>query len=175
MKGIIAGIVLALVAELLGGYVLVVTGRLPANADAKPPRLERWAAHKSLDATVDREAPAFKNPLPADDSNMVAGAKLYAANCAVCHGASDGSPSNVAKGLYQHAPQFAKHDVSDDPEGETYWKIIHGVRLTGMPSYRATLSETQMWQITTFLKHLDKPTPAVEKAWRAIPSQAAGS
>jgi mono/diheme cytochrome c family protein len=171
MKGIVAGVVLTLVAQLLGAYVLVVTGRLPANADAKPPRLERWAAHKSLDATLARESEAFKNPLPADDATMTAGAKLYAAHCAVCHGASDGETSMIARGLYQHPPQFARHAVSDDEEGETYWMIFHGARLTGMPSYRATLSETQMWQITTFLKHMDKLAPGAEKAWKSIPSQ----
>jgi hypothetical protein len=47
--------------------------------------------------------------------------------------------------------------------------------MTGMPSYRGTLSETQMWQLALFLKNMDKLTPAADKAWKALPSQAPGA
>jgi len=172
LKGIFAGIAIVLVLGLLGVYAFLATGQFPANADAKPPALEKWAARMSLKATIDREMIRTPNPVATTDENLVAGVKLYAANCAVCHGAADGKASNIAKGLYQHAPQLAEHGVTDDEEGETYWKIYHGIRMTGMPSYRATLSETQMWQITLFLKHMDALTPRAEKAWKALPSQA---
>jgi thiosulfate dehydrogenase len=172
IKGILAGIAGVLVLGLLGAYAFIATGQFPANADAKPPALEKWAAKMSLKATIAREAVKTPNPVALDDANLLAGVKLYAANCAVCHGAADGEPSNVAKGLYQRAPQLAKHGVEDDEDGETYWKIQHGIRMTGMPSYRASLSETQMWQITLFLKHMDALTPRAEKAWKALPSQA---
>lgn len=165
--------VLVLIAfGLLGAYMFVSIGAMPANADAPPPALERWAAHRSLKATLKREASKQDNPLPVDDANLLSGVKLYAENCAVCHGASDGQASNIAKGLYQHAPQLAKHGVEDDEDGETYWKIYHGIRLTGMPAYRESLSEKQVWQLTLFLKHMEDLTPAAEKAWKAVPSQA---
>ena len=32
--------------------------------------------------------------------------------------------------------------MSDDPPGETYWKVANGIRLTGMPSYKELLTET---------------------------------
>ncbi|MFI5362505.1 MAG: c-type cytochrome [Elusimicrobiota bacterium] len=173
IKGIAVGAAATLVAGLLGAYAFVSLGLMPANADAKPPTWERWAAHKSLNAAISREATKTPNPVALNDENLTAGVKLYAANCAVCHGAADSAASNIAKGLYQHAPQLAKHPVTDDEEGETYWKIFHGIRMTGMPSYRSTLSETQMWQITLFLKHMDALTPDAEKAWKSVPSQAA--
>ena len=172
LKGIAVGVAATLALGLLGAYLFVSLGLMPANADAKPPALEKWAARKSLSATIAREATKNPNPVAFSDENLIAGVKLYAANCMVCHGASDGAASNVAKGLYQRAPQIPKHPVTDDDEGETYWKIYHGIRMTGMPSYRATLSETQMWQITLFLKHMDALTPRAEKAWKAVPSQA---
>jgi thiosulfate dehydrogenase len=175
IKGIAVGAAATLALGLLGAYLFVSLGLMPANADAKPPALEKWAARKSLSATIARQAPKTPNPVAFSDENLSAGVKLYAANCAVCHGASDGAASNIAKGLYQHAPQIPKHPVTDDEEGETYWKIYHGIRMTGMPSYRATLSETQMWQLTLFLKHMDALTPGAEKAWKAVPSQASGA
>lgn len=173
IKGFALGIAAALAGGLLAAYLFVASGRMPANADAKPPALEKWAARKSLHATIAREAPKTPNPVALGDANLVAGVKLYAGNCLVCHGASDGAASNIAKGLYQHAPQLAKHGVTDDEDGEIYWKIDHGIRMTGMPSYRASLSETQMWQLTLFLKHMDELTPGALKAWKALPSQAA--
>ena len=169
-KGIIAGIILTLLAGLLGAYLFVATGCMPANADGTPPALEKWMARASLRATLNREAPKGDNPQKLTDANLIAGIKLYAANCAACHGASDGEASNIAKGLYQHAPQLMKHGVEDDPEGKIYWFIKHGVRLTGMPAFSPTLTEDEIWQVTLFLKHMDSLTPAAEKAWKAVPS-----
>ncbi len=33
--------------------------------------------------------------------------------------------------------------VEDDPEGVTFWKIEHRIRWTGMPSWKASLTEQQ--------------------------------
>jgi thiosulfate dehydrogenase len=173
LKGFGLGAAAVVAAGLLGAYLFVVTGRMPANADAKPSALEAWAARTSLHATIAREAPKGPPPIAADDVNLAAGVKIYSANCAVCHGAADGEASNVAKGLFQRAPQFAKHPVDDDEEGETYWKIYHGIRLTGMPSYHSTLTETQRWQVTLLLKHMPDLPPAAKEEWLAVPSQAA--
>jgi mono/diheme cytochrome c family protein len=49
--------------------------------------------------------------------------------------------------------------VSDDPPGETYWKVANGIRLTGMPAYNQVLTETQMWQVSLLLASADKPLP----------------
>ena len=97
---------------------------------------------------------------PVTDATILAGAKLYIANCAVCHGSAGSEESNIAKGLYVPAPQFTKHGVDDDEEGETYWKIEHGIRFTGMPSFKDNLTEEQIWQITYFLKRGMSNLPA---------------
>jgi thiosulfate dehydrogenase len=169
------GAVGVVMAGLVAVYLAVTFGLIPANADAKPSALERWAARRSLHATVAREAPKQPDPVPADDANLTAGVKLYSDNCMVCHGASDGLASNVAAGLYQHAPQLGRHGVEDDPEGETYWKIEHGIRLTGMPAFGKSLTETQLWQLATLLKHMDSLPPKAQAAWSKLPSQASAS
>ena len=68
--------------------------------------------------------------------------------------------------LYPRAPQlWEKHHngnvvgVSDDPTGETYWKVANGIRLTGMPAFNKILTETQMWQVSVLLANADKPLP----------------
>jgi mono/diheme cytochrome c family protein len=50
--------------------------------------------------------------------------------------------------------------VSDDPVGETYWKVRNGIRLSGMPAFNNLLNETQMWQVSVLLANADKPLPA---------------
>ena len=49
--------------------------------------------------------------------------------------------------------------VSDDPPGETYWKVANGIRLTGMPSFKSVLTDTEMWQVSLLLANADKPLP----------------
>lgn len=113
------------------------------------------------------------DPLRLEDKNLAAGIKLYAADCAVCHGAADEKPSTLAKGFYIPAPQLAKNGVEDDPESETYWKITHGIRFTAMPAFVKTLSDEQRWQITQFVAHMDKLPLEVDAQWKKVPSAAA--
>jgi thiosulfate dehydrogenase len=169
-KGIFLGVLLTLAVILIGGFFLVRSGLIPANADSKPGRLETWMASTSLDATLDRDAPKGENPVALTEQNLLAGVDLFAQNCAVCHGSAKGaaSPSPIAKGLYQKPPQLATDGVEDDPEGESFWKIKHGIRLTGMPSFGYSLSDQQIWTLALFLKHMDKLPPAVQQAWQQV-------
>ena len=124
----------------------------------------------SLDATLRRDAPKGPNPVALTDANLSEGIKLYGQHCALCHGtaAGDAGASAIAKGLYPSPPQFATEGVEDDPEGVSYWKIKHGIRLTGMPSWRATLSDRQVWTIALFLRNMDKLPPAPRSDWQQI-------
>jgi mono/diheme cytochrome c family protein len=49
--------------------------------------------------------------------------------------------------------------VSDDPPGETYWKVANGIRLSGMPAFKGVLTENEMWQVSLLLANADKPLP----------------
>jgi len=170
LKSILLGVVLTLAIALIGAYVLVRSGLIPANADAQPGRLETWMARTSLDAALRRNAPKDQNPVALTDQNLTNGVHLYAQNCAVCHGSAKGvaSASPIAKGLYPKPPQLATDGVEDDPEGYSFWKIKHGIRLTGMPSFGYSLSDQQIWTLALFLKHMDKLPPAVQQAWQQV-------
>src|SRR5450830_1428723 len=170
LKGLIWGVALTLTAALLGAYALVQSGLIPANADANPGRIELWVAGTSLEATLQREAPKGKNPVPLSEQNLLNGVHLFAQNCAVCHGSAKGAAASspIAKGLYQKPPQLATDGVKDDPEGVSFWKIKHGIRLTGMPSFGYSLSDRQIWTLALFLKHMDKLPPAVQQTWQHV-------
>lgn len=168
-KGILVGIVLVLAAIAIAGYLIIRTGAMPANADERPPRFERWAAQTSLRATLAKSAPTTDAPIPANDQNTIAGIKLYAENCAVCHGDATGNNmTKIAKGLYQRPPQLGKHGVEDDPVGVTYWKVAHGIRWTGMPAFDRSLNDTQIWQLSLFLKNMDHLSQTAHRVWQQV-------
>ena len=130
-----------------------------ATADSAFP-MEAQVVHVPLQARINRE---LQNaPFSADEATLEAGAQLYMAQCASCHG-TPGHDVAFAKYMYPRTPQlWHKHGngvvgVSDDEAGESYWKIENGIRLTGMPSYKHVLSTTQMWQIALLVKNADKP------------------
>jgi thiosulfate dehydrogenase len=170
LKGMLLGIALTLVVALIGVYSLVQSGLIPANADAKSSRLETWMARTSLDATLHRDAPKEENPVALTEQNLIDGVHLFARNCAACHGSAKGdkSPSPIAKGEYPPPPQLATDGVEDDPEGDSFWKIKHGIRLTGMPSFGYSLTDREIWTLALFLKHMDKLPPAVQQAWQQV-------
>jgi mono/diheme cytochrome c family protein len=166
----VLGVVATIIVILGAGYLILRNGLIPANADAKPGGLETWVAGVSLDATLARDAPKGPNPVALTDANLVAGINLYGQHCAICHGTAkgDASASPVAKGEYPPPPQLATDGVEDDPEGYSFWKIAHGIRRTGMPAWRGTLTDEQIWTIALFLKHMDKLPPAAEQAWQNV-------
>ena len=57
---------------------------------------------------------------------------------------------------------FRGKGVTDDEPGETYWKVANGIRLTGMPAFKGSLSETEMWQVTVLVANADRISDAVK-------------
>jgi thiosulfate dehydrogenase len=170
VRAFLLGVLATIIVAAVCGYIVLRSGLVPANADAEPGWLEIWAANTSLDATLDRDAPKGPNPEALTDDNLVTGIELYGRHCAICHGTAKGtaSASPVAKGLHPQPPQLATDGVEDDPEGFSFWKIKHGIRLTGMPSWESTLSDEQIWTLALFLNHMDKLPSAAEQAWQKV-------
>ena len=133
---------------------------------ATPLPLEKTVATMALRASIGN-AGDQKNPLPFDDTNMVAGMNVFKEHCAVCHGVAGKPPTVISKGMFPAPPQLFEKDgmVTDDPEGVTYWKVTHGIRLSGMPGFERTLRDTQRWQVTMLVAHADKLSPTVHAAF----------
>jgi thiosulfate dehydrogenase len=93
------------------------------------------------------------------------GVRVYREDCAVCHGLPNVPQSAIAKGLFPEAPQLFKgKGVTDDDAGETYWKVVNGIRLSGMPGFRQSLSDREAWQVTLLLAHADTLSNTVRSA-----------
>ncbi|HUO34797.1 MAG TPA: cytochrome c [Candidatus Acidoferrum sp.] len=174
MKGFTVGILFAIIVFLGGATYYALQGYVNTQADQEPSFLESKLAMKVMDASADRHAPDAKNPVAATDDNLVAGAKIYAENCAGCHGAPSPTFQSVGNSFYPPAPQFFK-DTPDMPENENYYVIQHGVRWTGMPAWKNLLSDQQIWQTVTFLSKIDKLPPAALQALAPAPASPAGA
>lgn len=160
LLGVAIGIILVPIAVF--GWLLV--GHVPVATTDKPLPFEGVLTHLPLETRIDREM-AKQPPIHADDAALISGARVYNDQCAVCHGYY-GKAAPLGANMYPDAPPlWEKHNngkvvgVSDDPPGETYWKVANGIRLSGMPSFRQTLTESEMWQVTMLLKNADKPLP----------------
>jgi len=154
----------------LAAYAYVRLGFLSLATTAKPFPFEQLMAHTALNESVGSAA-NDKDPLSVSDENLMAGAKAYRERCAVCHGLTGQPKTSIAAGMFPKPPQLLEgHGVTDDPEGATHWKIVNGIRLSGMPGFSQTLSDTERWQITMLLKHADNLPVAV----KAVLSQPQG-
>ena len=164
MIRLLFGIVLGILLMPLAAWVWFTYGHPPvAVADAALP-FERMITGAPLHARIDLELPKTV-PVDANEATFVAGAHIYRQQCAFCHG-TYGNPSRIGDHMFPDAPPlWEKHHngdvvgVSDDPPGETYWKVSNGIRLTGMPAYKQVLSETEMWQVSVLLANANKPLP----------------
>lgn len=164
MRKFILGVVATIIVELLMVLFVGLTGRITMRADILPASIETNLAMRVMDANVERNAPKISNPVQPTDENLVAGASIYLKRCAVCHGDPANPESPLAKTLYPPPPQFMT-DAPDMEQNENYYIILHGVRWTGMPGWKNVLKDDEIWQVVTFLSHMDKLPPAAMAAF----------
>lgn len=156
MSRFVLGLFLGLIILPLFGWLYFRFGYAPVATSSAPMPFERQLAHMALNARIRKDAPK-NSPLQASDENYLAGAHIYRTHCAICHALPGQAASPTSKGMFPRPPELFKgHGVTDDPVGETYWKASNGIRLTGMPAYTGSLSETEMWQVSLLLANADK-------------------
>jgi thiosulfate dehydrogenase len=160
LVGLLIGIVLVPAAALM----YLKYGRPPVAAADAPFPFEKFVTAVPLKARIEYEL-VTKPPVKSDEDTLVTGAHIYAQECAVCHG-YHGQASRFGMKMYPTAPPlWEKHGnsdvvgVSDDPLGETYWKVENGIRLSGMPGFKGILTPAQMWQVSMLLANANKPLP----------------
>jgi len=162
LRGILLGMVLGALALLGAVYWYVSSGRLPVAVGSPEMPFERRLARMGLHAYLEK-LPHPEPQAPADERNLLAGAKVYREHCAVCHGLPDTPKTAIAEGMFPRPPQLFKGTgVTDDEAWESYWKVAGGIRMTGMPGFKDHLSDAQLWQVAVLVKNADKISPAVK-------------
>lgn len=95
------------------------------------------------------DAPAsslhLKNPYAGQHAAALVGSKVYATNCASCHGTGGHGTGDI--------PALSQGPTQSASDGEVFWFITTGSPSKGMPPW-ASLSEQKRWQLVTYLKSL---------------------
>jgi len=164
MGRIVIGVILGLILAPFALLAWFHWGNPPVAVGDPPLPKEQELTNVPLEQRIAREMPG-NPPIQADEANLTAGAEVYRDQCASCHG-YHGKSVSFAAHMYPAAPAlWEKHadsnvvGVSDDPPGVTYWKVANGIRLTGMPAFKDTLTDTQIWQVSLLVANADKPLP----------------
>jgi mono/diheme cytochrome c family protein len=162
----IFGIVVGIPLVVLAGYLFVARGGIFMGTDTKPLPMEERIAGAAITASIGKSANE-QPPLPADETNLQAGVKLYMNICAGCHGKLDQADSG-AKGFYPPPPHLLPpgDGVTDDPVGAIHWVVKNGVRFSAMPRFGPKLSDTEIWQVSLLLKNADKLPDSVKESLR---------
>jgi thiosulfate dehydrogenase len=156
MGKFVLGLIVGVILVPLAVFYYFASGDAPVATAAQAMPFEKTLAKKALHARVEKEMPK-QVPIASDEAGYIAGAQVYRENCAICHGLPGQPESKVSRGMFPYPPQLFKgKGVTDDPAGETYWKIANGIRLTGMPAFKDSLPDTQIWQVSVLLADADK-------------------
>jgi thiosulfate dehydrogenase len=177
MKRFPAGFLIGLLVLPIIAAVYFLGGFVPVAATDNPMPFEKRIANDSLHARLRREAPK-RDISSFTTADLVAGARVYQKDCAYCHGLPKQPAPAVANGMYPHAPQLFTPDgtVTDDPVGVTFWKVQNGIRLTGMPSFKAALTDQESWQVSAIPALADKlPAEVLDALKPQVAAAAPGS
>lgn len=143
------------------GAALFLRGGMSARPE--PSALEARVARWARSALIPDEARAARNPLPASPAVLAEARAHFADHCASCH-ANDGSgDTKLGRGLYPRAPDMRRPETQRLGDGELFYIIEQGVRLTGMPAWGGEGHEEDSWGLVHFIRRLPA-LPAEEVA-----------
>jgi cytochrome c553 len=96
-----------------------------------------------------------KNPLPYNSETWRDGKEAFSHYCVACHG-MDGQNTGVpfVDHISPPIPSLASEEVQRYTDGQLKWILDNGIRPSGMPGSKGTLSDDELWSIIVFLRHL---------------------
>jgi mono/diheme cytochrome c family protein len=158
-----------IVVVLIGVGVWTASGLRGLSTRPEPSWIERVVARSARRLATPRDARQRANPVTFSDEVWAEARAHFADHCAACH-ANDGSgQTEMGRNLYPRAPDMRLRDTQQLSDGELYWIIENGVRLTGMPAW-GTGGDDDMdtWKLVHFIRRLRDLTPAQIKEMEAL-------
>ena len=132
------------------------------SARDEPTAIEAFVARRVRTLAIPQRATQLPNPVPATPEVLAEAMAHFADHCATCH-ANDGSgDTSIGKGLYPKPPDFRKPATQNLTDGQLFYIIHNGIRLTGMPAFgEETTGEADIdsWKLVHFIRHLRQITP----------------
>ena len=166
----VAGAIALAVVAGAGGVVFLKTGANGFSARDQPTVLERFAARQARAIALPAGARERANPV-ADSREALADARAHwADHCAGCHSNNGSGSAEMGKHMYPPAPDMRQANTQDLTDGELFYIIQNGVRLTGMPSWGSGTAhdEQDSWKLVLFIRHLPKLTAKEEREMETL-------
>jgi len=148
---VLATVAYAVRASVKKGLSTRETPSLPEAIAAR--KFRRWA--------IPAGATNLKNPVPATPEMLRHGLEHWADHCAACHGNDGSGKTTIGLNLYPKAPDMRGQDTQSLSDGELYYIIRNGVRMTGMPAWGKSEDgehDHETWMLVLFIRHLPQLT-----------------
>ncbi len=153
------GAIFACLLATAAGAILLRDAR-GFSASEPPGAFERWIARRARSAALPADARARSNPLQNSPEVLAEARAHWADHCATCH-ANDGSGETIlGKHTSPPAPDMRLDATQRMTDGELFYVIQNGVRLTAMPAWSSgsASDELDSWKLVHFIRHLPQLT-----------------
>lgn len=152
-------VAIALLAAMVVVVAMTMVIRHGISARTPSTATERILARTARHFAVPISARNMPNPVALSPGVVAEGRGHFADHCASCH-ANDGSgKTEIGESLYPKAPDMRGADTQRLTDGEIFYIIKNGVRLTGMPAWGDEHDDADNWKLVHFIRHLPNITP----------------
>jgi mono/diheme cytochrome c family protein len=157
----VGGAVAVLLLAAAGRLIFLKTRANGFSARAKPSGLEEYLAETARRTALPASARVKSNPISNSGEVLAEARAHWADHCAICH-SNDGSGDTVmGRQMYPPAPDMRKERTQRLTDGELFYIIENGIRLSGMPAWGSgTEKDAQdSWKLVHFIRHLPALSP----------------
>ena len=109
-------------------------------------------------ATISAEDKARKNPVGFTEVSVARGKKIYATQCALCHGDKGDGKGELASDMKLTLPDFTKPDTLKERTDGELFAIIGGWK-DPMPAQAGRLTDTHRWNLVNYLRAVSGKVP----------------
>jgi mono/diheme cytochrome c family protein len=152
----------ALIAVLLvsGGVLYWLVSANGFSTRTLPTPVERVVMRALHRWSVPAEARVAANPVAFTPEVWAESRAHFADHCASCHGNDGHGDTSLGRNLFPKAPDMRLASTQDKTDGELYWIIENGIRLTGMPAWgKGGPDDLDTWKLVHFIRRLHELTP----------------
>jgi mono/diheme cytochrome c family protein len=133
--------------------LIIYSGAFDATATKPHEPIVAWATHTAFTNSVRLRARAVEAPDRFTRDQVVAGFVDYDQHCSACHGAPGIGRAAFAAGMVPTPPYLLEASHQWTP-AELYWIVHEGVKMTGMPAWGESQSDSRVWKVVAFLEAL---------------------
>lgn len=162
-KKVVLGVAVICLAGIgIFAYLWVIRLSGGFSAREHPSAMEALMARTTRRLAIPGEASKVKNPVTCSDDVLLQEAREHwADHCAFCHANNGSGDTEVGRNLYPKPPDMRKAPTQALSDGELYFAINNGIRLTGMPAWgEPGTGDQDSWKLVCFIRHLPKMTDA---------------